>query len=178
MDLLVFVSPIPGQSAARRAEEGVVTDPPFPGSWTLFKSQDRLRPRGLTSRPETVLALEGPRSRESGDPLSLSWPHFYPVMWKTVPEGRTSKTRSIFLPGARDYGILNPYGVQDSVNSLAPGKMDLLIFVSPFRTKCNQESRRGSSYRSPIPWILDPLQEPRPSPAARADLAAGRSLGS
>ena len=27
---------------------------------------------------------------------------------------------------------LNPYGVQDSVGSLAPGKkMDLLVFVSP-----------------------------------------------
>ena len=171
----LFVSPHSGQSATRRAEEGVVTDPPFPGSWTLFKSQDRLRPRGLTSRPGVCL-LQGPRSEIWGPSFALL-AALLPCDVEDCP-GRPDIENEVHLL-ARSKGLRNPEPLWGSGFRRLPcsGQED---GPSRFRvphsgTKCGQESRRGSSYRSPIPWILDPLQEPRPSPAARADLAAGGS---
>ena len=67
--------------------------PRFPGSWTL-KSQDRLRPRGQPSRPETVLTLErSPRSREWGIgnySLFGSPGHFIPEWGTRKREGPSS----------------------------------------------------------------------------------------
>ena len=83
-------------------------------------------------------------------------------MWKTVPEGRTSKTRSIFLPGARDYGILNPIGVQDSVTRAAPGEKWTFSFsCPPFQDKVQPGEPKRSSYRSPFPgsWTLFKSQD-------------------
>ena len=72
--------------------------PRFPGSWTL-KSQDRLRPRGQPSRPETVLALE---VQDPGNGGSVTTPSSALLAALCPGMGDTKTRRSIFLPGARE----------------------------------------------------------------------------
>ena len=121
--------------------------PRFPGSWTL-KSQDRLRPRGQPSRPETVLALEeSPRSREWG----IGNYSLFGSPGRTLSRNGGHENEKVHLlarsKGA--YGILNPIGVQDSI---PPGRARWTSFRCPafrdslphHRVKVRPGERRGS----------------------------------